>query len=230
MLTGKKLGVAIKEAIDLKMERCGVDKKTIADHFGIKPPSLHGWINNGRVGKEHLFKLFEYFEDVVGAEHWGLTNEPDAARRIPHSKKKEGFVFIQLLDIAACMGHGFDPVDYPQVVGEIEVSAEWLHRSLGMRDSSKIKLISAQGHSMMPRIQDGDIVFVDTATQTFISPGIYVVILDGGLMIRHLKPKKQSMMVAAEDEMYTEEVPSEELDERLKICGRVLNWWQLRNH
>ncbi len=82
MFTGKKFGAAIKEAIDLKMEKRGIDKKTIATDFGIKPPSLHGWIKTGRVGKDHLFKLFEYFKDVVGAEHWGFASDSEIPKDI----------------------------------------------------------------------------------------------------------------------------------------------------
>ncbi len=67
MLTGKDLGNAIEAAIKLK----GVKPADVARHFGIKPPSVNGWVSTGRIGKDKLTKLFDYFSDVVGPEHWG---------------------------------------------------------------------------------------------------------------------------------------------------------------
>ena len=75
MYTGKKLGEAIKSAIELK----GVRKADVARAFGIKPPSVTSWIQTGRVDKTHIDKLVSYFADVVQPEHFGIgsfeTNE-----------------------------------------------------------------------------------------------------------------------------------------------------------
>ncbi|WP_158667279.1 LexA family protein [Vitreoscilla sp. C1] len=68
MLKGEELGRAIDEAIKLK----GVTKVKVAEHFGIKPPSVNSWIKTGRIGKEHIEKLVDYFSDVVSPEHFGL--------------------------------------------------------------------------------------------------------------------------------------------------------------
>ena len=70
MLIGEELGRAIDEAIKLK----GVTKVKVAEHFGIKPPSVNSWIKTGRISKEHIEKLVEYFSDVVSPEHFGLEN------------------------------------------------------------------------------------------------------------------------------------------------------------
>jgi len=69
MLTGKELGQAIAEAIRLKR----VTKTAVAQHFGVKGPSVYDWINHGRIGKQHLAELVAYFSDVVGPEHWGMA-------------------------------------------------------------------------------------------------------------------------------------------------------------
>ena len=68
MLTGKELGTAIDEAIRMK----GVKKADVAREFGVKPPSVTGWIQTGRIAKEHLGKLVEYFSDVVSPSQFGM--------------------------------------------------------------------------------------------------------------------------------------------------------------
>ena len=68
MLTRKELGPAMDEAIRMK----GVKKADVAREFGVKPPSVTGWIQTGRIAKEHLGKLVEYFSDVVSPSHFGM--------------------------------------------------------------------------------------------------------------------------------------------------------------
>lgn len=75
MLTGKELGHAIKAAIEAK----GVTQKAVAAFFGVKPPSVSDWIKRGTISKEKLPRLWGYFSDVVGPEHWGLRSWPTVA-------------------------------------------------------------------------------------------------------------------------------------------------------
>lgn len=82
MLTGPELGAAIDAARIAK----GVSKKQLADDFQVKPPSVQGWVKNGRIDKSKLMDVIAYFADVVGPEHWGL---------------RPGFTYESLLDVAS---------------------------------------------------------------------------------------------------------------------------------
>lgn len=68
MLSGEKLGAALTQAMALK----GVGPTEVANHFGIKPPSVKDWQRKGCVHKRHLGKLISYFSDVVPPQHWGV--------------------------------------------------------------------------------------------------------------------------------------------------------------
>lgn len=72
MLKGKALGRAIEEA-RLKKK---VSKRALAAHFGVKPPSVSDWVARGTISKDKLPRLWEYFSDVVGSDHWGLARFP----------------------------------------------------------------------------------------------------------------------------------------------------------
>lgn len=89
MYTGKQLGDAIRIAIDRKLDK-GVRKKDIADYFEIKEPSIADWIKKGSIQKEKLPKLWRYFSDVVGMEHWGLTAKDfECFGLVPNYQAKE---------------------------------------------------------------------------------------------------------------------------------------------
>lgn len=68
MLSGQKLGAALTQAMQLKR----VGPKEVADHFGIKPPSVKDWQKKGCIHKRHLGRLVNYFADVVPPSHWGV--------------------------------------------------------------------------------------------------------------------------------------------------------------
>jgi hypothetical protein len=95
MLTGPELGAAIEAARIAK----GVSKKNLADDFSVKPPSIQGWVKNGRIDKSKLMDVIAYFSDVVGPEHWGLRpgfsyenladgpdDDPDVDRNSAHKQ------------------------------------------------------------------------------------------------------------------------------------------------
>lgn len=75
MLTGPELGAAIESAVAKK----GISKQKLAEDFGVKPPSVQGWIKTGRIDKAKFFGLLTYFSDVVDATHWGLPADYNAA-------------------------------------------------------------------------------------------------------------------------------------------------------
>lgn len=70
MLTGQDLGRAIEIAIQKK----NVKKADVARAFNVKPQSVNDWVKHGRVAKQHLMNLVEYFSDVVEPSHFGLDN------------------------------------------------------------------------------------------------------------------------------------------------------------
>ena len=68
MLSGEQLGAALTQAMELK----NVGPTEVANHFGIKPPSVKDWQRKGCIHKKHLGRLVAYFSDVVSPAHWGV--------------------------------------------------------------------------------------------------------------------------------------------------------------
>lgn len=75
MLIGKELGAALTRAMQLK----GVSNADVAREFRIKPPSVCDWKKYGRIGKQHIHHLVDYFADVVGPDHWGIRSTASLA-------------------------------------------------------------------------------------------------------------------------------------------------------
>lgn len=126
MLTKAALGAAI-EAARIKK---GVTKKQLAEHFGVKPPSVQDWVNKGTIGKDRMLALLQYFSDVVGPEHWGLTNWPNPQHAI------EGSTAYLARDVSHPISYaGLSSTERVPVTGTLEMANE-----------EQMKLIRPQGN------------------------------------------------------------------------------------
>lgn len=160
MLTGEKLGKAIKTAITRK----GITQADLARAFGVRPASVSGWIKYGRINKPHLVALIEYFSDVVGPDHWGLKDSTLAVaeRRgtyapINTSPGPSITGRVPLISWTSA-GHWCELVDHLPP-GDAE---DWIATTAKVGPHAFALRI--RGDSMEPTIPDGALVIVDPDT------------------------------------------------------------------
>lgn len=138
MLTGPELGAAIEAARIAK----GVSKKQLADDFQVKPPSVQGWVKNGRIDKSKLMDVIAYFADVVGPEHWGL---------------RPGFTYESLQDVASAS------VEEPAPTSAADMVRNMLAKQgKNLPESARAQLMAAAEAS-----DQGNVITVD-----FSRPGL----------------------------------------------------------
>ncbi|MFJ7811111.1 helix-turn-helix transcriptional regulator [Pseudomonas asiatica] len=138
MLTGPELGAAIEAARIAK----GVSKKQLADDFQVKPPSVQGWVKNGRIDKSKLMDVIAYFADVVGPEHWGL---------------RPGFTYESLPDVAS------GSIDDPAPTSAADIVRNMLAKQgKNLPESARAQLMAAAEAS-----DQGNVITVD-----FSRPGL----------------------------------------------------------
>lgn len=211
MLSGEKLGAAITAAMELK----GVGPKEVADHFGIKPPSVKDWQARGCVHKRHLGKLVSYFSDVVPPSHWGADPQELSAftsfqggvnlRNVEYLPRASEFMTG---DISRGTPKAFTPVTqaannpYPMApviewarlgVDLYRANREWPASDLRAvpttRDvSDTVKWVPVIDDALAPKIQPGDLIAIDPQG----TPGRDEVALfqatDGTFMLRRWRP------------------------------------------
>jgi phage repressor protein C with HTH and peptisase S24 domain len=86
------------------------------------------------------------------------------------------FALVDMLDVSGSTGPG-NVNDQHETLGRFAFRRSWLAKRGVMPKMAKI--VRARGQSMADRINDGDLVLVNTAIQQMQSDGIYVVHLDG---------------------------------------------------
>ena len=130
------------------------------------------------------------------------------------------------------MGDG-TVVDEPvQVVRRLDVWEQWLRQKVGSANPERIRVLTAKGRSMLPTIQDQDLVFVDVWQREIREPGIYVIDVAGRLLLKKALIQSTGTLILRSDNV--DEYPDEERHDLKKaadtisVAGRVLAWWTLR--
>ncbi|MGZ0190249.1 MAG: XRE family transcriptional regulator, partial [Alphaproteobacteria bacterium] len=148
-------------------------------------------------------------EDVVGAEPPDPMNEP------------AGFVLVPRYDVQASAGAGAlaaqeDIVDY------MAFRDDWVRRRLRVNPAN-LALIEADGDSMNPTIQTGDLLLVDRGVRQFVDDAIYVILLGEFLSVKRLQRKFDGALdVKSDNPAYDTQVVAQGAANLLNIAGRVI--------
>ncbi|MGL5949114.1 MAG: LexA family protein [Aeromonas sp.] len=219
MFSGEELGKAFLRAYELKKAAGAVKSKTeVARHFGIKAPSIHDWIKKGSIGKEKLPILWEYFSDVVGPAHWGLSDWPApvgvnlarpqiTCRMVPLISWMQAGEFCcssaitapEDAPLYACPNAQAGPCTYA-----LEVRGESMTNPFGGRS-----------------YPEGVIIFIDPERAAQAKPGdrVIAVLADGGTTFKELAQNTMGQLfLRALNPRYT----INEHEQPAQICGVVI--------
>ena len=230
MLTGKKLGDAIEKA----RVRKGVSKADLAREFGVKPPSIQGWIANGRISKTKLMELIQYFSDVVGAEHWGLDSDAlfPAAREQGSAYDKSDLTIAQY-DAGGSMGRGRLILDgvQPGIIKSWRVDREWVRLNVGHYTSiENLCIVTGFGSSMKPKYNPGDPLVMDLGIKSLTddADGIYFFRVEEYGYIKQLQriPTEKGTILRAKS--YNEDYESFDITKKMdfEVFGKILTIWK----
>lgn len=141
-----------------------------------------------------------------------------------------GYIRLQHLPYQPSMGPGRAQVP-EHIVQHIDVLESFVRQKVGTVSADRIKILTGVGTSMLPRIKDQDIVFVDIEHRWIDAPGYYVIDVGGLLLLKKAMILSTGTLILRSENI--EEYPDEERHdlrkaaETITVCGKVLAWWTL---
>jgi hypothetical protein len=140
------------------------------------------------------------------------------AMKIGHALS--GYSFLPLYAIVGSMGPG--SIGDDRVVDWLAFKDEWLRSEL-RTTALNLALIVAEGDSMLPTINPGDMLVVDHSRSALSGDGIYVLNLCGNCLVKRVQVLVDgSVNIVSDNPAYAPQiVKSAELD-GLHIAGRVV--------
>jgi hypothetical protein len=174
MLTGKELGAAIEAARVKK----GVTKRALAEHFGVRPPSVQDWVQRGTIGKEKLPMLWSYFADVVGPSHWGLETYPTSDRYQADTPA----VPLQAQEMSPPRYRVLPTIRWEDLMTREELP--------------DLFATPAPDDSMAPRVREGQLVTLERGLEPRGGDGVLVRDRDGHTYLRLYRPRRPGIWEA----------------------------------
>ena len=98
----------------------------------------------------------------------------------------------------------------------------WVRSTFGI-EPERLLLETAVGESMLPGIQDGDLLLVDATENRFRSFGVYVLEIAGERLVKRVQPKLDgSLTLISDNAAYeTEHIPPAQAAD-VQVVGRVI--------
>jgi phage repressor protein C with HTH and peptisase S24 domain len=134
----------------------------------------------------------------------------------PKEKSFDEWVDVPRLPLRASAGPGA-LVAGEEAVGSFRFSSRWM-RDQGLQPE-RLSAIAVSGDSMEPTLRDGDEILVDHALQA-IRDGIYVVRLDGALLVKRLDTRRADRIILLSDNRNYPEIACD--PRSVEIIGRVV--------
>lgn len=109
-----------------------------------------------------------------------------------------------------------------EVLGRLAFRTAWL-RSKGL-NRNNARIVRVRGNSMSDRINDGDVLLVDTSVNTLAHDGVYVIELEGEDYVKLLQRDFNTggVRVISYNPDYPVQALEGEAANRLRITGRVV--------
>ncbi|MBD3825626.1 S24 family peptidase [Stenotrophomonas sp.] len=201
----------LADRLTVAIAQAGITKAELARRVGISAPSVNGWFS----GKAKFLRgenLLAAAKALQVDEGWLATGkgQPDRSNQVREpdgdynvstvleTETPPGYVRFDLFEGGAGMGTGIVNQDYPEVVQTIEV-AEWeVRRKLGyLPQPGRIQIITGRGPSMRPKLEDGDIIWIDTTCDYFDGDDYYLINIGGETQIKMLQKRGDGMYVVS---------------------------------
>lgn len=133
----------------------------------------------------------------------------------------ENFALVDMLDVRVSAGAGALN-GHNEVIGKFAFKRSWLaHRGIAAENA---RIIRARGESMADKINDGDILLVDTSVRHMGPDGVYVIEMDGLDYVKLLQRDFPSggVQIVSFNPSYRPQTLTAEQAAELRISGRVV--------
>nr|DAK57876.1 MAG TPA: Repressor protein CI [Caudoviricetes sp.] len=218
----------LAERLTSIMSEKGLSQAELARMTGLKQPSVFKIVSGQTLNPKNIVEI----ATALGVDvNWLKTGEGEPIAQgslissLVSTDSDEHHRFrVDYLDVQAAAGHsGIENADYPEVIQSIYFSKEGLLEIVGKSTNDGIRLINVPTDSMVPTINKGDIVFVDTKVNYYTGEGVYFFLLNGGAYIKRLMKLPTGVYRAISDNsVYPDFDISDELFDTAVIIGKFI--------
>ncbi|WP_273430609.1 XRE family transcriptional regulator [Chitinibacter tainanensis] len=179
----------LSDRIKLALANKQMSQSALARAAGVSTVAVNGWCTGA--SKSINGKYLMAASTALGVNpEWLATGkgpmtfsgeESKSEMTYPRTPSEDEYALIPQYSARAACGNGYLN-DHVEVTGGLAFKREWL-KKFGLNEQNAC-VIYAHGESMSPKIEDGDVVLLDTSPAQPRMGEIYAVMMDDELIIK----------------------------------------------
>ncbi|MNM06966.1 Peptidase S24-like protein [compost metagenome] len=205
----------------------GLTVRQIAELAKTSPGQVSQWQTEGKVQPENIkADVLEKMSVTLGVRsRWLLYGElpmrDDGTVPLAVSAPATPGDYVRVLQLDAEAGMGGERVndDFPEVIRAMDFEPDYIRSVVGfVPPPGRLVLVTGRGDSMIPVIQPGESLMVDTGVTTFDGDGVYLINIGGGHQVKGLQHRGDAIyVVSANAALY----PAFALPTGTTVAGKV---------
>jgi phage repressor protein C with HTH and peptisase S24 domain len=188
----------------------------LARHMGIDQMKLTKVLKGERrVQPEEIPSVLSFFDG-------GDSNAPPLPRVVhDDDEASSGVTLVNVWDIEARAGHGAVVPEYEAVAYKLAFPPDYL-RTITTVHPSNLEIISVKGKSMVPTLDNDDIVMIDRSKRQIGYDGVFVLQMDDTLHVKRITRAARRGFVRIISDNDREFPPFERAVEDIEVIGKVV--------
>jgi phage repressor protein C with HTH and peptisase S24 domain len=180
--------------------------RAFAQKVGVSPTAVAKWLKGGDMTVEHLNKVAQAYDLELS---W-FFQEP----------QEEGTIQVPMYDVRASAGAGL-LIGREHQSGTLPFARSFLERAYLQAD--QLLALEAEGDSMAPTLESGDLLLVDRSRKKPKDGKIYVLTVSDTLLVKRLHWDLQGgLMIQSDNPAYPDrQLPAKEVT-YLAVVGEVV--------
>ncbi|MEG3640697.1 XRE family transcriptional regulator [Magnetococcus sp. PR-3] len=217
-------------------QELGVSQKKLADMCGVSQALIHKVESGGTDSTGKLVPIAnvlnvrpEWLHSGEEPRRWGNPQYKDLKSDVdpsnasggvpPDHATADGYALIPLYSVHASAGLG-QQVIQEDILDHLAFKAGWLEKK-GL-DPRKLGMILAQGDSMFPTFNDGDVLLLDMGQREAVDGKVFVLRSDEHLFVKRLQILPGRIQIVSDNPKYSPVEVTSEQRELWEIVGRVV--------
>lgn len=175
---------------------------------------------------EQAFGLQDGWFDLPVTETGNAVSEARHAYRAGRADSVE----VPVFDVTPSMGRGSMQPEHDTVLGQVQLSREWVRHNLSISSPAKLAMLTAYGDSMAPTFADGDMLLVDRGVGDVKLDAVYVLALNDELYVKRVQRRitDGAVIIKSDNPLYDPVILDNGERNALQVLGRVVWAWNGR--
>lgn len=205
----------LKDRFKSAREQIGLTQESLAKQANVSQTTIYKIESGETVRPRKLDELAKLLNVTPEWLQFGSENESQAAAI--------NYVNIPILEVELSAGSG-SVADLEHATDWVPISRQWIIEQ--RYPQAALKAVTVTGDSMSPRLQNGDMLLVNTADNKPVSGNIYAIAVDNELRVKRLLKRMDGSWIISSDNKanpaYVDETISHHNFEQLRIIGRAV--------